>query len=51
MHTPFMDRVLDRIWQLAETADWRGTRPRWFWRWLLRYLDRRNGYHLEYDDD
>lgn len=37
-------------WGLAERADWYGWRPRWLWRWLLRVMDRRHGYDLDYDD-
>ena len=38
------------LWNLAEHADWYGWRPRWFWLWLLRVMDRRNGYNFEYDE-
>lgn len=37
------------FWQLAEKGEWYDWRPRWFWKWFIRYMDRRNGYHLEYD--
>ena len=39
-----------RIWQLAETANWNGWRPRKFWAWLLRRMDRAHGYDFEYDE-
>ena len=39
----------DRIWRLAERADWNGWRPRWFWQWLLKWQDRKRGYNLEYE--
>jgi hypothetical protein len=39
----------DRVWRLAERADWSGWRPRWFWRWLLKRQDRKHGYNLEYE--
>jgi hypothetical protein len=41
--------MLYRLWGLAERADWMGLPPRRFWRWLLRRMDRRYGYHLDYD--
>ena len=36
------------LWGLAERADWDGWRPRSFWRWMLRTLDRKHGHNLEY---
>lgn len=32
------------IWALAERADWYDWRPRRFWSWLLRRMDRAHGY-------
>lgn len=37
-----------RLWRLAEQMDWDERFPRWFWRWLLRTLDRANGHRFEY---
>ena len=44
-----MNRLLHRLWVLAERMDWEDRRPRWFWAWLLRTLDRHHGYDFEYD--
>lgn len=38
------------LWSLAEKADWNDWRPRFFWRWLLRTVDRKRGYDFDYDD-
>lgn len=38
-----------RLWGLAEKADWGGWPPKFFWRWLLRKLDREHGHELDYD--
>lgn len=38
------------IWGLAEFADWHGWPPRRFWMWLLKRMDRANGYDLTYDE-
>jgi hypothetical protein len=38
------------LWALAEKADWEDWRPRWFWLRFLRFMDRRNGHNLEYDE-
>lgn len=39
----------NRIWSLAEKADWKGWRPRFFWRWLLKRCDRSHGHYLDYN--
>lgn len=36
------------LWKLSERADWYGWRPRRFWSWLLRAMDRAHGYHDGY---
>lgn len=32
------------LWGVAEQMDWDARFPRSFWRWLLRWCDRRAGY-------
>ena len=31
------------FWRFVEHADWYEWRPRWFWSWLLRVLDKAHG--------
>lgn len=38
------------LWRFAEAMDWRGVPPKGLWRALLRWQDRRNGYHFTYED-
>lgn len=35
-----------RLWWLAERMDWNARFPRRFWRWLLKYEDRRHGFYF-----
>jgi hypothetical protein len=43
-------RFMHWLWGVAEKMEWDDRRPRWFWRWLLKRLDRHHGHHLEYDE-
>jgi len=41
------------LWAVAEQADWDGWRPRWFWIWFIKKMDRVHGWHhpdVLYDD-
>jgi hypothetical protein len=40
------------LWGLAERGDWEMWRPRWFWRWLIKKMDRAHGWkHMDYEYD
>jgi hypothetical protein len=40
------------LWGVAELADWHMWRPRWFWRWLIKKMDRAHGwYHMDHEYD
>ena len=38
------------LYNLAEHGDWYGWWPRWFWFRFIAFMDRSNGYWLDYDD-
>ena len=39
-------------WGVAEKADWDMWPPRFFWRWLIKRMDRTHGWkHMDYDYD
>lgn len=38
------------LWGIAEKKNWYAKFPRTFWRWLLRYLDRKAGYGRDTTD-
>jgi hypothetical protein len=38
--------IFQKVWGLAEQMDWDDRFPRPFWRWLLRWCDRRAGYGI-----
>ena len=40
------------LWGVAERADWDMWPPRFFWRWLIKKMDRAHGWHhMDYDYD
>jgi hypothetical protein len=40
------------LWGVAEYHEWEQHPPRWFWRWLLKKMDRAHGWkHMDYDYD
>ncbi len=36
--------MFQKVWGVAEQMHWDRRFPRFFWRWLLRWCDRRAGY-------
>jgi hypothetical protein len=40
-----MTKVKYWLWGLAEHHDWEEHRPRRFWRWLIKTMDRAHGRH------